>query len=517
MVSKLVSIVAVMSACLSSASAQGDLASRINAIVVRPEYKHASFGVEVYSLKQKKVLYGLNQDKLFVPGSVTKLVTEGTALQLLGADYRFHTRIYRTGPVRDGVLQGDLVLVASGDPNLSDRVRDDKLLFENEDHAYGQSLEAKLVPGDPLQVVHELAAQVAGHGVRKISGRVLVDVSLFPEGAKEGGSGVVISPIAINDNVIDVVVTPGKAAGEAATARPNISTRYATFGSEVKTGAAGSESNIDFVPKQDSDGNFTVSVVGTIAADSAPRPSPFIVPRPSRFAETVLTEALQQAGVQVAASNPALADWKAIASSYHPENQIAEHVSAPLKEDVKVTLKVSQNLHASMMPYLLGALLSKNTSEVLDGGFAQEKKFLESANLDLNAATQSDGAGSGAYFTPDFIVRFLNHMAGQKDFQTFHDALPILGRDGSLWNIQRDSPAAGKFYAKTGTYVSGDLLNQQYFLNGKGLAGYLDVPSGDRLIVAIFLNNAHAGDSMRSVLKIGDALGEIATTAYNAQ
>src|SRR6185369_7235694 len=153
---------------LTSASAQTDLATRINAILSRPEYKHASFGIEIYSLKQKKVLYGLNEDKLFVPGSVTKLVTEGTVLQLLGPDYRFHTRIYRTGPIADGVLQGDLVLVATGDPNLSARVRDDKLLFENEDHAYGQSLEAKLVPGDPLQVVHQLAGQVAGRGIKKI-------------------------------------------------------------------------------------------------------------------------------------------------------------------------------------------------------------------------------------------------------------------------------------------------------------------------------------------------------------
>jgi len=57
------------------------------------------FGVEVYSLTDDKILYALNADKLFVPGSVTKLLTEGAALSLLGADYRFHTRMYRTGPL----------------------------------------------------------------------------------------------------------------------------------------------------------------------------------------------------------------------------------------------------------------------------------------------------------------------------------------------------------------------------------------------------------------------------------
>ena len=517
MARKVLFIVGLLGILLSAAAAQSDLASHINAIVGRPEFKHASFGIEVYSLKQQKVLYGLNQEKLFVPGSVTKLVTEGTVLQLLGADFRFHTFIYRTGPITDGVLRGDLVLLASGDPNLSNRVRGDKLLFENEDHAYGQTIDAKLVPGDPLQVIRELAAQVASHGVKKIEGRVLVDVSLFPEGTKEGGSGVIISPIAINDNVIDVVVTPGKAVGDATNAQPNVKTRYANFINEVKTAAAGSENSVDFEPKQDDDGNFTVAVTGTMALGSQPHVYPFIVPRPSRFAETVLSEALQQAGVEVARPASGIVDWKKMTPFYRPENQVAEHVSTPLKEDVKVTLKVSQNLHASMMPYLLGALLSKNAPDVLDAGFRQEKSFLEHAKLDVGAAAQSDGAGGGAYFSPEFIVQFLRYMSEQKDFQIFRDSLPILGRDGSLWNIQRDSPAAGKFYAKTGTFVTGDLLNQQYFLNGKGLAGYLDVPSGDRFVLAIFLNNAHAGDSMKSVLKIGDVLGEIASVTYTSQ
>jgi D-alanyl-D-alanine carboxypeptidase len=99
------------------------------------------------------VLYAHNPHKLFVPGSVTKLLTEGTVLRLLGPDYRFHTYVYRTGPVSTaGVIGGDLVLVASGDPNLSNRVRSDgTLAFENADHAYGHVLEAKRSPEPELR------------------------------------------------------------------------------------------------------------------------------------------------------------------------------------------------------------------------------------------------------------------------------------------------------------------------------------------------------------------------------
>jgi D-alanyl-D-alanine carboxypeptidase len=107
-----------------SATAPATLAARIDAILSRPDFKHAMFGIEFYSLDANKPIYRLNADKLFVPGSTTKLVTMGSALQLLGPDYRFRTRVYRTGDIgRDGTLRGDLVLVASGDTNLSGRIR----------------------------------------------------------------------------------------------------------------------------------------------------------------------------------------------------------------------------------------------------------------------------------------------------------------------------------------------------------------------------------------------------------
>src|SRR2546422_7820326 len=75
------------------------LADRIQAIMNRPEFRHAIFGIEFYSLDTGKPIYTLNAEKLFTPASTTKLLTEGTALELLGADFCFHTRIYRTGPL----------------------------------------------------------------------------------------------------------------------------------------------------------------------------------------------------------------------------------------------------------------------------------------------------------------------------------------------------------------------------------------------------------------------------------
>jgi len=112
------------------------LDAKLAEIAARPELVHATFGVAVYDLDAKNPLFGLNAEQLFTPGSTTKLLTMGTALALLGADYRFHTPVYRTGPVSGGTIKGDLVLVATGDPNLSGRAVGDTLGFTNEDHSY---------------------------------------------------------------------------------------------------------------------------------------------------------------------------------------------------------------------------------------------------------------------------------------------------------------------------------------------------------------------------------------------
>ncbi len=220
------------------------LTARIDAILARPEFKHTVFGIEFYSLDTNAPVYTLNADKLFVPGSTTKLVTMGSAMQLLGADYRFHSRVYRTGGIdAQGTLNGDLVLVASGDTNLSGRIRPaDTLAFENVDHSYGGP-DSRGLEGDPLRVIRELAAAVAGRGVKRVDGSVVVDASLFPEGERDGGTGFVISPIVVNDNAIDILVSPGKA-GEPAVLQIAPRTAYANFVNRTMTGKAGSRYSI---------------------------------------------------------------------------------------------------------------------------------------------------------------------------------------------------------------------------------------------------------------------------------
>jgi N-acyl-D-amino-acid deacylase len=497
------------------------LEQRVGRIMARPEFAHSRFGIKFISADRGEVIYELNSQQLFVPGSTTKLLSAGTALELLGADYRFHTKIYRTGPItKDGTLKGDLVLVASGDLNLSNRIQPDgTLAFEDEDHSYGGP-DSKGLAGDPLQVIRELARQVAAKGIKKVKGRLLVDASLFPEGERELGTGVVISPVVVNDNVVDVVVSPGTAESAQAQIKIAPQTAYVSVINQATTGKADSKSSIKYEnEKLNSDGTRSVALTGSIPLGGKPVMASYPVPEPSRFAVTVLAEALKAEGVTVALASPAESlDFKALAAKYSAENVLAEHISLPLKEEVKVTLKVSQNLHASSIPYLLGALIAHKDQQIDQAGFDLEHEFLTKAGLDLRGAAQSDGAGGNAYFSPDFMVHYLSYMSNQKDYDYFYRALPILGKDGTLVKIQVNSPAAGHVHAKTGTYGAYDALNKKLMVTGKGLAGYMDTADGKHLILALYVNMVSVPlDDPEATQKIaGEALGEIAAAAYDA-
>ncbi len=483
------------------------LRSALQAIVNR--YPHAQFGIAIYDLDARKMVYAYNAQRFFVPASTTKLLTEGTTLAVLGPDYRFTTNVYRTGPIdASGSLQGDVILLASGDPNLSGRIQSDGTLsFENEDHSYDGSPDTKAVPGNPLAVIDDLAAQIAARGVKNISGRVIVDDSLFAGGYPEAGTGVVVSPIVVNDNIVDVTVTPGKKPGEPVSIAVSPQTPYVTFVNNATTGAAHSDRAIAVPDGQaDAAGLRTVTLTGSLPAGSPSILYAYDVPSPRRFAEVALTAALKARGVpveqnaSVANTTPAAAETAA--------NVIATHTSPALSQDIKVTLKVSDNLHASIMPYLW------SPKHTLRAGFDLERAFLRRAGLDTDQIVQNDGLGGFAFIQPQFMVHYLAYLRTQPFFAILYSALPILGVDGTLFNIANNSPARGNVHAKTGTWGGGDALNQRAFISGRGLAGYMTTASGRHVAFCFYLNNLavpHGQDSSRVT---GQINGALATATY---
>ncbi len=495
------------------------LASAIQKVMDRPEYKHANFGIEFYDYTNNAVVYAHDGEKLFVPASTTKILTEGALLAQLGKDYRFHTKIFRAGKIdKKGRLKGDLILVAAGDPNLSNRIQpDNTLAFVDEDHSYG----GPALPGDPLTVIKQLAKQVRDKGIRRIDGRVLIDTSLVPDGPREGGTDVVMSSIMVNDNVIDIVAKPGAKAGDPLLVTASPQTGYAHFTVNATTTAAGTPPVFnDPQFTNNPNGSVNIALSGSFPVGIEPQTVSVGVPSPTIFAQWVLRESLAAEGVELKGPPVTIQpDFSPLVHFYTDENQVAEHVSLPLSEEIKVTLKVSQNLHAGMGPYLLGALVGKDTANPQKKGFELERAFLDQAKLDLSQASQGDGAGGdwADLFSPHFMCHYLAYWTTRADYDIFFRALPILGKDGTLAKIQKENPGAGHVFAKTGTFGSEDKLNARGMLNGKGLAGYVVTKSGRKLAFAAYVNHvAIPSDPEAAQTIAGQALGEIAAAAYDA-
>jgi len=511
------SVALVLPTCAALAQSQSQLAARIQAVISRPVFAHSNFGIEFYDVQTGEVVYALNGDKLFVPASTTKLLTEGTVLTKLGANFRFNTQVYRTGPIdKHGTLQGDIVLVASGDPNLSNRIQSDGTLsFVDHDHSY----QGAALPADPLAVLREMAKQIAGKGIKAVEGNVYIDTSLMPDGPHEGGTDTVLSSIIVNDNVVDLTGKPGATVGDPVTMAVSPDTGYVHFINRITTGEASSRPSLDISdPTPRPDGSIDVTLTGSIPLGAETQTGAYPVPSPTQFATSALRQCVGQAGIQIKPpKKPQAPDFTAVKKFYTSDNVVAEHTSPPLSEDVKVTLKVSQNLHASMGMYYLGIYGANTTKDLLNAGFKVENEFLKSAKLDLSGASQGDGAGGdwADLFSPDFMCHYLAYWKMRPDFSVFFAGLPILGKDGTLAKIQVNSPAAGHVFAKTGTFGSDDRLNAQQMLNGKGLAGYVITKSGRTIAFAAYVNHTALPNDPDAAQNVaGQALGEIAGAAY---
>ena len=277
------------------ASAGEPLATQIEAFVDQGTYKNGQWGLLVADLKSGDVLYERSPDKLFAPASVTKIYSVAAAMDALGADFRFETPIYARGEVNaDGVLDGDLILVASGDPTLGGRTSaNGEIAYTNSDHIY----DGELASGDPLAGLNELALAVRTSGVRQVRGDVLIDDRLFEHATGTGSGPSLLTPIVVNDNLIDILVTPA-AAGTAAQVVCRPTTASLVIDAQVQTLPAGGETK----SVVESPTARSLVVRGTIAADHKPLLRTHEVADPASFARSLLIEALRRADVMVEAS-----------------------------------------------------------------------------------------------------------------------------------------------------------------------------------------------------------------------
>ncbi|HEV3004415.1 MAG TPA: D-alanyl-D-alanine carboxypeptidase/D-alanyl-D-alanine-endopeptidase [Pirellulales bacterium] len=496
------------------ARANDTLAERIEAVTHGTPYQASHWGLLFVDLGTGETVYQRDADKLFAPASVTKLFSVATALDALGADYRFETPLYARGEVDEqGRLQGDLVLVASGDLSLGGRTdREGHIAFTNHDHVYAGSGEtAEITLQDPLAGLDEIARQAAAI-IHHVQGDVLIDDRLFEPAEGTGSGPSRLTPIMVNDNLVDIIVTPAEP-GQPAQVKWRPMTCALQVDAEVGTVAAGGRTQVDV--SSPSAGRIVVR--GQVTAGRKPLVRIHDVPEAAAFARALLIESLVRAGVTVEAS--ALVanrpDRLPPPGEYQGLRRVALLISPPFSESAKLVLKVSHNLHASTLPLLVAV---KHGQRTLSEGLRRQHDFLARAGVDVETISFGGGAGgdSADFTTPRATVQLLQFMAKRPDFAAYESALPLLGEDGTLARaVPAESPARGKAKAKTGTLFWSNRMNGGEMLTSKALAGYLTTSGGRRLAFAVFVNGVHTRSSADRD-RIGQTLGKICEIVHAA-
>ncbi|HEY1187425.1 MAG TPA: D-alanyl-D-alanine carboxypeptidase/D-alanyl-D-alanine-endopeptidase [Gemmata sp.] len=481
-------LLAVLGAVPAPAAPPATLSDKIGAVIDGPDYKHATWGVLVVDAKTGATVYSRNPDAMLAPASVTKLFTCAAALVALGPDHTQETIVYQRGLVRKGTLRGDLVLVASGDLMLGGRTKDGKTVFKNKDHTYsnGGFGDCEVTDTDPLAGLNELAKQVKAAGITQIDGEVLIDDRLFARAQGSGSGPDAVTSIVVNDNAIDLLVTPGENEGDPAKVVMRPETSLYTMDATVGTGAADSEGSLQIIPV----GPTQFAVRGKVPRGAKPQVRVLSVDEPVQFARALFVEALRRHGVraQCAILRPGNHTLPP-KSDYEKLQKVASLTSAPFKDTVLVTLKVSHNLYASALPCLVAASKGKTT---LEAGLKEERKILKDLGLDTSAVSFGGGAGGARSdcVTARATVQVLQGMAKRPEWGAYKAALPVLGVDGTLSDtVKEDSPARGKVQAKTGTLIWYDAANERFLLKSKALAGTLTTKSGKELFFCVMVNN----------------------------
>jgi serine-type D-Ala-D-Ala carboxypeptidase/endopeptidase (penicillin-binding protein 4) len=478
--------------------------NRVEAVLAEARAQKAYFGMLVEDAETGEILYDLNADRSFTPASNTKLFTTAIAMATLGPEYRFHTTIETRGTLdADGRLNGDLVFVGRGDPDLSNRK-----------FPYAGKVERE---GPADKVLEEMADAVVAKGVKEIAGDIVADDSYFPYDPYPAGwevgdlyfsFGAPVSAIALDDNTIAIEVRPGSQVGASAQVDIEPWDGHGSIECQITTGPADSKVQFEVVRQP---GPLPTLLRGLIPFGHEPVKLDLAMDEPAVYTARVLKQLLETRGVWVtgqARSHHALlpssvglpeATAEAPKSLKEDSLVLAEHVSPPLLEIIRVLHKVSQNLHSEML--LRTVAREKTGVGSTDAGLKVEQEFLKSIGIAEGEVVLGDGSGLSRnnLVTPRATVALLRWIATQPWGEAYISTLPVAGRDGTLETRLKNTPAANRIEAKTGAHE-----------HVRAMSGFATTLRGERLVFSLFENNSplNGHDAVASLDSIGLAMVE---------
>lgn len=442
-------------------------------------YTGAFWGIEVTNLRTGQSLFRHNVNYVFAPASNVKLLTAAAALRRLGPEYHYETTLHVDGPIRNGVLRGNLIVRGSGDPTVG---------------GYHQR-------EDPTRVFRQWADSLEAEGIARIAGDIIGDDDPFSDvplgegwswddvpydySAESGG-------LVFNTNTIDLEVTGRFPGAPARISWAPFETDFVQVVNRSRT--VPRDSSSDEAYDRPSDAN-TFTVRSTVHPGETQDES-LAIRDPTGYLTHVFREVLLRKGIAVDGAG-ADVDRMPIKPDYDVDSvrRVATYRSPPLREVVRTMNHESQNLYAEQLLRTLAVVNPPDTTsdELTTGsaalGALAVASELAEVGVDTSRVQIVDGSGLSRqnYVSPRAMTRLLEHMwveATPEWSAAFYQSLPTGGEEGTLeYRFQFGAPARGNVQAKTGTLS-----------NVSALSGYVESETGAPLSFVIFCNH-HLTDS----------------------
>ena len=431
------------------------LTQDIVAATSSPGVQRATWGIVVHSLDRDERIFDLNPRALLVPASTAKLVSLAAAVDAVGWNFRFETVVRATALLVDGTLHGDLLVVGSGDPSLGGRA--------------GQELSVWV---DALKTL----------GLRRIDGRIIGDDDAVEEPRPQlawawddlgYSTGVLFGALNLAENRMTVTVNPALVTGDRPTLSVDPSASSRPLLNRTATGAPGSSALI--WPEQ-RPGEPFLTIAGSVPAGSPPRQLSVSAGNPTFWFASGMRHALLGGGVEVTGAAYDLDDvvqrpeWTGSTLLY-------TYRSPPLAELAQPLLKDSINLYGEAVLRLNADRDDLPTNDRALEGLSTR---LAAWGIPPDAWQIIDGSGLSRRnaVSPETLVVVLQRMYDPSGSSPWMTGLPVAGRDGTLANRMKGTPAEDNVRAKTGTMS-----------NIRTLAGYARTRDGEALAFAVMANH----------------------------
>ncbi|KUJ52409.1 D-alanyl-D-alanine carboxypeptidase/D-alanyl-D-alanine-endopeptidase [Chryseobacterium sp. JAH] len=403
----------------------------LNTMMTDPVLKNATWGFVIFDPKTKKVISSYNETTPLVPASTTKLLTTETALHLLGENYRWMTQLEYSGEIdENGVLNGNLYIVGSGDPSLG----------TNKAGAWSYK-----------EIVSDFLSGISREGIKKVNGDIIIQTALFKGNISRLPENVVW--LENNNYYLPVGTTR-----EINPANEKLIVKKGNnLASDKKYFYVSPYANqMVYAEKYDGDGILTTKL-----------------PDAPAFLANSFRATLVKSGVGVTGKvSPKTTD-----GTPEVRKMISAYKSPTLSDIVYYTNQRSDNGLAEALLKTVG--FQKMGDQTTESGRIVVNEHLKDVAFDVEGLNYMDGSGLSRsnHVTPISQVKFLTSLMNQKYYKTYFDSLPIAGQTGTLKRMFIGQ-GNGQIFAKTGT------LNKV-----KALTGYMKTNTGRTLVFSILVNN----------------------------